>query len=197
MKPRLGSAIFPLSIMLALAALTFWLRYVTEFSDESRDWKSRHDPDYVISDAVLRKLDATGRLQYTLNAREVRHYPDDETTELATPRLVHLDLKKPTVTVTADRGHLSKRGEQVDLYGNVRVVRAATPTEAAMIVTTTELTVLPDDEKAFTKKPVEINQGNSWIKAVGMQIDNRNQTYVLESRATASIESKAAKNKKP
>ena len=41
--------------------------------------------------------------------------------------------------------------------------------------------------------PVLITQGKSWVKGVGMQIDNRAQTYVLESQAFAVLESKHAK----
>jgi len=58
-----------------------------------------------------------------------------------------------------------------------------------------DLTVFPDDEKAFTKSPVLITQGQSWLKGVGLQVDNRAQTYILESQATALLESKHAKKK--
>jgi len=56
---------------------------------------------------------------------------------------------------------------------------------------------LPDDDKAFTKSPVLITQGNSWVKGVGMQVDSRAQTYLLESQATAFLESKHAKKPRP
>ena len=60
-----------------------------------------------------------------------------------------------------------------------------------------ELTILPDDERAFTKSPVLITQGASWLKGVGMQVNNKNQTYVLESQARAVLESRHAKKQKP
>ena len=56
-----------------------------------------------------------------------------------------------------------------------------------------ELTAFPDEDKAFTKSPVLITKGKSWLKGVGMQVDTRLQTYVLESQAVASLESKSAK----
>ena len=191
-----GSALFPLSLLLVLTLLTFWLRYATELPELRHDGKNRHDPDYIISDSTLRKLDQTGQLTYTLRAAEIKHYPDDESTDLLKPNLVYLYPKKPTVTMSADRGHLNKGGEQVDLYGNVLINRAASGKYEAMDAAMAELTVLPDDEKAFTKSPVLITQGKSWVKGVGMQVDNRAQTYVLESQATALLESKQAKKKK-
>ena len=192
-----GSALFPLSILIALSGLTFWLRYATEFPQEGHDGKYRHDVDYYVENAILRKLDQTGRLQYTLNSKEIRHYPDDDSTELSAPHLVAQNIDKPNLTISAERGHLSKDGEKVDLYENVHVVRAATTEDPELRAVTTELTILPDEEKAFTKQPVLITQGKSWIKGVGMQIDNRTQTNILESRASASLESKSAKNPTP
>jgi lipopolysaccharide export system protein LptC len=192
-----GSALFPLSLLLALTGLTFWLRYATEFPDVRRDGKNRHDPDYIISDGVLRKLDQNGRLQYTLNAADIRHYPDDDSTDLIKPQLVYLYPKNPSVTMLAERGHSNKGGQQIDLYDNVLITRAASAQAEAMIGSTPNLTVLPDDEKAFTKSPVLITQGKSWVKGVGLQVDTRAQTYVLESQAFAVLESKSAKKKKP
>ena len=193
-----GSALFPLSLLLTLAALTFWLRYASEQPDARRDGKYRHDPDYIINDATLRKLDNTGQLAYTLKSPEIRHYPDDDSTKLRLPILIHQNPKKPSITMTADDAHMSSKGEQVDLTGNVRIHRAATAKDAEMVVTAPQLTVLPDEEKAYTRHPVLMTQGNSWIKGVGFRMDNRARTYLLEAQARASLESKQqARKKKP
>ena len=190
-----GSALFPLSLLAALAVLSFWLRYATELPEERRDGKHRHDPDFVIHDSVLRKLDSSGQLQYTLNSAVIRHYPDDDSTDMSKPHLVYLYPTRPSVTIRAERGHATKEGEQVDLYENVHLTRAATATDEEMNGYTDQLTVFPDDEKAFTKSPVLITKGQSWLKGVGMQVDSRAQTYVLESQAFAVLESKSAKKK--
>ena len=193
-----GSALFPLTLLLTLAALTFWLRYASELPDARRDGKYRHDPDYIINDATLRKLDNTGQLAYTLKSPEIRHYPDDDSTKLRLPILIHQNPKKPSITMTADDAHMSSKGEQVDLTGNVRIHRAATAKDAEMVVTAPQLTVLPDEEKAYTRHPVLMTQGNSWIKGVGFRMDNRARTYLLEAQARASLESKQqARKKKP
>lgn len=193
-----GSALFPLTLLLTLAALTFWLRYASELPDARRDGKYRHDPDYIINNATLRKLDNTGQLTYTLKSPEIRHYPDDDSTELRLPILIHQSPKRPTITMSADDGHMSSKGEQVDLPGNVRIHRAATGKDAEMVVTAPQLSILPDEEKAYTRHPVLMTQGNSWIKGVGFRMDNRARTYLLEAQARASLESKQqARKKKP
>lgn len=192
-----GSALFPLTLLVALTGLTFWLRYATELPEARRDGKSRHDPDYIVTDAVLRKLNPAGNLLYTLTATDIRHYPDDDSTDILKPRLHYQPPKKPPLTLQAERGHISKDGERVDMHGNVNIHRAASATTEELTAVTPSLTVLPDDEKAFTRSPVLINQGKSWLKGVGLRIDNRLQTYVIESQATAVLESKHARKKTP
>jgi lipopolysaccharide export system protein LptC len=190
-----GSALFPLVILLALAGLTFWLRHAIELPDVRRDGKHRHDPDYLIDQPQLRKLDLDGRLQYTLNASEIRHFPDNDTTEVSQPKLVYLQTDKPTVTISSERAHIAQDGKQVEFIDNVQIERAATPTQAPMFATMRDLTVRPDDEKAYTQSPVLITQGQSWLKGVGMQIDHAAQTYVIESQAIGQFESKFSKKR--
>ena len=188
-----GSALFPLTLLLTLAALTFWLRYASELPDARRDGKFRHDPDYIVTDSKLRKLDSNGSLQYTLHTAEIRHFPDDDTTEFTKPQLVSQNAKKPTVTISAERGRATEKGEQIDLYDNVQILRAATAKDEGMTAYMSELTAFPEEDRAFTKSPVLITKGRSWLKGVGMQANTRTQTYVLESQAVASLESKFAK----
>lgn len=190
---RWGSALFPLSLLLVLTGLTFWLRHATDSPQTKHDGKLRHDPDYIVTDAILRKIDQTGRLKYTLSATDIRHYPDDDSTDMLEPNLVHFQAKKPPVTMSAERGHISKDGEKVDLYDNVRIRRSASAQYEELTAYMPELTILPDVERAFTKRPVLMTEGKSWMKGVGMQVDNLAQTYLLESQVVAVLESKHAK----
>jgi len=192
-----GSALFPLSLLMVLALLTFWLRYATELDEPNRDGRHRHDPDYTLSNIVLRKLDANGELRYTLRATDVRHYPDDDTTDLTNPHLVNQGSEedKPPVTITARRGHMRNDNEQVDLYDDVRIHRPPHGRYEELNAKMDALTAFPDDETAFTKSPVHVTQGKSWVKGVGMRVNNRLQTYLIESRAVGFIESKHVKGK--
>lgn len=190
-----GSAVFPLTVLLTLAALTFWLRHAIDLPEERMDGKTRHDPDYIIEQAQLRKLDKAGDLQYTLKATEIRHFPDDDSTDVSKPDLVYLHPERAAVTMSAELAHIGKDGKQVDIFENVRLRREATPRQEALLVTTTEMTAFPDEERAFTKSPVLITQGNSWLKGVGMQVNHKTQTYVLESQALGQFASKSAKKR--
>jgi lipopolysaccharide export system protein LptC len=190
-----STAVLPLSILLVLVALTAWLRYSTEGPEPGRDGKNRHDPDIIISDAKGQKLDASGRLLYTLTAAEIRHYPDDDTTELLKPKLVYLHPTRPPVTISSGSGRSTAQGERVDLREQVEIQRAATAKSEQLSAEMSELTVLTDEERAFTRSQVLITQGKSWVQGVGMQVDNKFQTYLLESKVTGQIESHLARKK--
>jgi lipopolysaccharide export system protein LptC len=193
-----GSALFPLSLLLVLTLLTFWLRYATELDVPNRDGRYRHDPDYILSDTVLRKLDRNGLLKYTLRVAEARHYPDDDTTDILRPDLTHQSSEddKPPVRISAERGHLSQDNERVDLYDKVRIHRPPSGKYDEFTATMNALTVFPNDETAFTQSPVLITQGKSWVKGVGMRVNNRTQTYVIESRAVGVLERKHIEKKR-
>jgi lipopolysaccharide export system protein LptC len=185
-----GNALFPLALLLALAGLTFWLRHAVELPEERRDGRYRHDPDYIVEQPQLRKLDKNGNLQYTLNAVDIRHFPDDNSTDMTQPKMVAVHPDKPPLTMSSERAHLSEDGQLLELYDNVRISRAATPAQAALLATMPDLTVHLNEERAFTRSPVLIEQGPSWLKGVGMQVDNKAQSYVLESQATGRFENR-------
>jgi len=115
--------LFPLLLMLSLAALSFWLERTVREEEGAHPSLRRHDPDYIVDVLNHTRFDEKGAVESTLAAAKMLHYPDDDTTDLVAPRVVQTKPGEPRVTVTADRGTLSQNGEEVFLYGNVLMVR--------------------------------------------------------------------------
>ena len=126
-------------------------------------------------------------VQHTLTAQQLRHYPDDDSTELDQPLLLYRGKQSPT-RISADRAQLLKDGKEAILRDNVRVLREASPGNPEMTLETSVLNVYPDDEIARTDKPVKLTQGKSVAHGVGMVADRVKQTYILESRVKATLE---------
>lgn len=192
-----STAAFPISVLTTLAGLSFWLLHATSIEEPKRDGKDRHDPDYVITGMKLNKLDKAGLLQYTLTANEVVHFPDDDSTEVAAPYLVYLGKNKPPLTMRSRTAHVSSEGETVIMRDDVHIVRAAAANRPETHGRMPDLTIQTEEETAETKGPVVFTQGNSWLKGVGMNLDNRTQTYVLQSQALGFFESRRAPGAKP
>ncbi|MBS3916396.1 MAG: LPS export ABC transporter periplasmic protein LptC [Sulfuritalea sp.] len=186
--PR-GQSLFPIALLTLLVGLTFWLQRATEVKDNFNDSKLRHDPDYFAENFTVRRFTASGGLQSTLAARKMVHYPDDDTTVVDEPRLSFFRGDRPT-HLTAKQGLIGPDAQEIALVGNVRGVRAATPTDAEIVYTSSHLTVYPDEEVARTSAAVTITQGASIVRGVGMEADNKTQIYKLLSQVNSTIEKK-------
>lgn len=177
----------PLLILILLVGLTMWLERATRVDDRPSSGKSRHDPDVIVDNFTVRRFDPSGQVQHTLTAQQLRHYPDDDTTELDKPLLLYRGKQSPT-RISAERALLMKDGNEAILRDNVRVLREASPGNPEMTLETSVLNVYPDDEIARTDKPVKLTQGKSVAHGVGMVADRVKQTYILESRVKATLE---------
>ncbi len=184
-----GQSLFPIALMTLLVGLTFWLQRATEVKDNFSDSKLRHDPDYYAEIFTVRRFAETGGLQSTLVAKKMVHYPDDDTTVITEPNMSFLKGPRPT-HLTAKQGLVGPDAREITLIGNVRGVRAATPTDDEIVYTSSHLTVFPDDEVARTNAAVTITQGTSVVRGVGMEVDNKAQIYQLLSQVNSTIEKK-------
>jgi len=178
------SQLFPIILLALLAGLSFLLQRNVEPEEPRPDSKLRHDPDAFAENFVIRRFDTEGRLKYRLTAPSLVHYPDDDSSDVKSPTLISYRPDAPSVTITSDHAKVSSRGETVFLWDNVRVTRAAAPNRQEMVARMPDLTTQPEAGLAFTNSPVEITEGQSWIKGVGAQLDNNASTFVLQSRVT-------------
>ncbi|MDP1735006.1 MAG: LPS export ABC transporter periplasmic protein LptC [Sulfuritalea sp.] len=183
MKDRAAS-LFPLAMLVLLAALTFWLNRVIQ-GDNPRG-PQRHDPDYWVERFEVRRFDAEGKLQHTVVAASLLHYPDDDTTVVTAPHITY--HQQPPTEIFARMAYVGKDGKEVDLVDDVRVIRhsAATGSPSTVLETRT-LKVFPDDEKGHTNDPVVITQGKSILNGIGLDIDNRSGISVLRGRVTGTL----------
>ncbi|MEY2632818.1 MAG: hypothetical protein RIR00_1472 [Pseudomonadota bacterium] len=183
-----GSAsLFPLSLLLALAGLSFWLQQSTVMPEERQDGKLRHDPDTIVENLMLRRLDAQGQLEYRVLADRLQHFADDETNLLTAPRITHYAPGKPDINARSSTAQVDKSGDVIRMQQNVEIVRAGRDArQPELRITTPELILHPDAGRAHTAAPVEVRQGKTWLTGVGMEIDTKAQTYSLLSQVKGS-----------
>jgi lipopolysaccharide export system protein LptC len=177
----------PLLILIALAGMTVWLERTTRVEDKPTSGKLRHDPDVIIDNFTLQRYDENGAVQHTLTAKQMRHFPDNDSAELDEPKLLYQGKLAPT-HISAERATLGRDGKEAILRDNVKVLREATAGRAEMTLSTSLLHVYPEDEIARTDQPVRLTQGKSVATGVGMVADRIKEQYVLESRVKATIE---------
>ena len=175
----------PLTALALLVALTLWLNQLVQAPDARADGSRRHDPDLIVENFSARKLGVDGRVLYTLAARKMVHYPDDDSALLETVKVEAYEPKQPRMMITADNGRLEQGGERVLIEGNVVIVRDADAKTDAARITTAKLLVLPDAGIARTQTEVKMESATGEAIAQGLEIDNHARTMRLDRvRAT-------------
>lgn len=182
--------IFPLALMLALALLTFYLERTVR-DDESPPALRRHDPDYVVTNFTTTTYTGEGAVETVMSAERMVHYPDDDTTELFAPRVVYAKPQQPRFSVRAERGELSRDGDEIFLYGDVVLVRDAAANRPEARMTTEFLHVLRDRSLVRTDRLVKIVEGGRSLEGRGMEYNNASRELVLRADVIARFASDA------
>ena len=181
---------FPLGLMLVLAGLTFYLDRTVQ-DDDSHPALRRHDPDYLVVNFTTTTYNREGAAESSLSADRMVHYPDDDSTELTAPRVVQTKPDEPKMTVRADRGRLSRDGEDIYLYDNVVLEREAGAGKSAARLTTEYLQVVRDRSLLRTDREVTIVEETSSISGRGMEYSSETQHFTLNANVRARFEAKS------
>jgi lipopolysaccharide export system protein LptC len=185
---------FPFALLAGLAALTFWLDRMVQLSPGASQAASRHDPDYMVDQLKAARTDEAGKVVYTLDSERMVHYPDDDTTHLTAPRFVSLRSQAP-VTITAREGLVSSNGDNVYFKEDVKVTRAPYADRSEMVMRTTFLHVIPDDNIAKTDRPVTITDAATVVHAVGLEMNSETRVLKLFSKVRGTYDPNLAPKK--
>jgi lipopolysaccharide export system protein LptC len=172
----------PLAVLALLVGLTLWLNQLVQAPVARADGSLRHDPDLMVENFNARKLGEDGQVLYTLAAKKMVHYPDDDSALLETLTLEAFEPQQPKMTVTADHGRLEQGGDRVWIEGNVVVVRAADDKDKVgpMRLTTDNMLILPDAGIARTSSVVHLQSPTETAVAQGLELDNKARTLKLD-----------------
>jgi lipopolysaccharide export system protein LptC len=192
-----SAIVFPITLLAILAILAAWINLIVQPPTPKPDGSSRHDPDYIVNNFVTTQTDINGKLRYTLAASEMKHFPDNDATELKQPRYTQYTIDKPYTRVEGQRGDVSSNGEEVKLYDQVKVTREAFAEKGEMTVETDYLEILPNQNLVRTDRPVIIRQApKTVIHATGMIYEKDKNTVTLLHKVKAHYERPPLKKSK-
>jgi len=185
----------PVLLLGALAALTYWLDAQVQAPALHRDGSSRHDPDLFLTDFKAVTFDARGLPRESLTAASARHFPDDDSAELADPTLSLTEPDHPKMTITADSGIIAGDREHGEFKGHVKVLRDAESAPAQpgetpsgpVTLTTSLLHVDTQEARVTTDQPVTIEEPRGIIHGRGLQFDNKAKRVRIESHVSGTL----------
>ena len=126
-------------------------------------------PDYRVEGFSATTMDAAGRPARNLSARELRHFADDDSSEIDQPVLVVYTPGAPPWNIQSETGWASGDGERLLLQGEVLADREASAETRPIHLRTSELLVRPRQDYAETAMPVRIDSNDDWLTSTGMQ----------------------------
>ena len=174
---------FPVALAALLAGMAYWLAIVSNPPEEDKSGRFRHDADVIVSNFKIVKFGEQGAKKDTLYGKGAEHYPDDETTMMVKPNLVHVNEgATPATTIKSDQAFLNSDQSEVELVGNVVGFRPAFGERPSVTFNTSQIMVYTDEERAETQHRVKIYQGKDWMAGTGFDVDNVTQVYNFHSR---------------
>ena len=180
-----GSLWLPLAILLLLAALSFWIERLVEVPANGNASPTRTDPEGIMENFDALRTDVTGKPQYRLSAKKLRHYSNSKFTELESPHFTQLDAQSGDVSAVARQATVSPDGSEVDLRGDVLVERAAHAGQSPMTLRSARLLVFPERNHLRSPGPVEIHDATLNARADAMEYDAKQRIVKLTGRVHA------------
>jgi lipopolysaccharide export system protein LptC len=179
-----GSLWLPMAILLILAALSFWIERSVQIPANGSQ-AARTDPEGIMENFDALRTDPSGRPHYRLSAKKLRHYSDSKLTELESPRFTLLDAQAGDVSAVAHQATVSPDGKEVDLLGQVNVLRAAHAGQSAMSLSTERLIVFPESDLLRAPGAVDIRDSTLKLHAGAMEYNARQRIIKLTGRVQA------------
>jgi lipopolysaccharide export system protein LptC len=179
-----GSLWLPLLILLLLAGLSYWIEQSVQLSGDGG--RTPHtDPEGIMDNFDALRTDLAGNPQYRLSAKRLKHYSGSRLTEMESPRFVHLDAEIGEVTATAIQATVSSAGDEVNLLGDVEVVRAAHAGRSAMTLRTQKVVLFPELKLMRAPGRVDVRDATLDASAGAMEYDANQRIVKLTGRVKA------------
>jgi len=179
-----GSLWLPLLVLLLLAALSFWIERSVQIPANGNQ-TSKTDPEGIMENFDALRTDPTGRPHYRLSAKKLKHYSGSKRTELESPRFVLLDPRTGDVSAVSRQATVSPDGKEVDLRGEVNVLRGARAGQSAMTLRTARLIVFPERNLLRSPGPVDVQDASLTLRAGAMEYNARQRVINLTGRVKA------------
>ena len=184
----LASAYLPLLMMAALAAGTWWLvRNAPSVEVPQAAVAPRHEPDYEMMNFLVQRFAKDGTLRTQLEGKRLRHFPDNDTLEIDQARIRSIGSDGVVTIAVADRALANGDGSEVQLLGDARITRPAHGDQQEVEFRSDFLHAFRNVEQVRTHLPVVVTQGESIVRAGGMDYDNLTRIVDLKGHTSATF----------
>lgn len=144
--------------------------------------------DGYMTEAHYTQYDNQGQVHMTMYTPQMTHYAQDNTSYFDKPEVLAYSQQRIPWTIQAVNGKAIHDGQQVDLWGDVKIHQTPQPQYPETTITTTAMTIYPHRSYAETNEAVTITRPDTRIDAVGMQADFKAGIFKLLSSVRGTYE---------
>lgn len=178
----------PLILFGLLALGSWWLvRSMPELLPPGIDRQLRQDPDYQLEKFTVKSFDASGRMTREISGQSATHFPARQELHIQDIRLFAENEVGTRIEAQAQKGVSLEKEQQVNLSGNVVVVRSADTQGPRMVMKSQTVTALVDEDRLVSNTPVEIVRGGDVVTAQSMDFDTRHGQYKLQGQVKSTL----------
>ena len=185
------SLYLPVVLMGLFAMSTWWLVRSTPKLDETGSPRPvRHEIDYTLRQFSIKTFDTEGHFKSELIGAEAKHYPDTDTLEITQVKVHAISLTGEHTHATSLQAVTSANGTEVQLQGQVHVVRDAkssATTRAPMEYRSEFLKINSQTNLLETPQPVVINQGGNRFSGNAMTYRDEGGLLELHGQVHATL----------
>lgn len=161
-----------------------WYVYITISIEQTEIAFPKQNVQRKVADTFLNKanilsFNESGSPKNIIIGDQIFHYPDEEDSEIITPRITLFRAKGLPVYITADHGWINKDGTRVILKGHTVIQREKSEFNDFSMLETPELTIWPNRDFAETDKAVKITTDLTVATGVGMKAYLDKEHYYL------------------
>jgi len=168
MNGKLRNYMFGLLAVALIGALGYWNVRPESFMERRAAAEADDAIDFYVVGATALQYQEDGKLHYELTADRLEHIKASDITLLDKPDLLLYRGTQYPWHVRSDKGEVAPEGKEVELIDNVRIARTDAKNRPT-VITSSRVTVFPDEEYAQTRQAVRIEAANGVTTAQGMK----------------------------
>ena len=180
--------LFMMAYMAMLALGSWWLVKNSPAPEtEPKAAPLRHEPDYVMSNFMVRRFAADGTMRAQIEGDTMRHYPDTDTLEIDNVRLRAIAPDGRVTRAEARMALSNADGSEVQLRGGAHVVREGLAGDEPIEFRGEFLHAFLNTERLRSHLPVTVTRGGAEVRAESMDYDHLDRVVQLKGRVSAQF----------
>lgn len=179
--------LFSVLFFAALAAASWGLSEYLARGRMDRVGATPPGPSAVIEKPDVVRTGPDGMPNYRIEASRIDYIEREDKSLIDLPKVATLQRDRPASTLQARTATATENQNRIDLEGDVVMTRAAFANQPSMRLTTPQITLLIDLERALTDAPVRLEHGSSVLQGVGMTLDYKTQQIRVLSKSQMTL----------